>query len=1067
MTIETQIIDLPFAGGVDEKTRTELVGPPSFAQLVNLRQIKRGSYEKRLGHAALQSATLAGGTVPIGKRLLAYKDELLQTDGKSLYTRSQTLGAWSLVPGLPPQLVITDQPTMALQNNVGSYDVASVNGYNVVAAVLPNAVGFTPSWTGFATVIDAASGAAVAPPAVFMSGSANAFATRFCLVTVGNLVVALYSGTAASSIFYSWLDTTSAATISNGWQIVGAALVTDTATTLVAGGYVFDACALGTTQFGIAYVNNSNVNNSFPITVRTFNASFVQQATSAVIVGSALGAGTLPISVAISGDLTDAIYVAYSYNGGNTVRVTGLNPTTLAISGTAAVLATVSGTAASIIAVTKTATSSAVGSGWMVCGDPTSNFHGVYTRSFHIAAGAVVVEGSNQLSNWSMQIDSRPFLANGRVYCMMRPTNNVGQSVNDLFLVDLTQSTTDRFASLTQGYLRIAGHILPRLAYAPTGVDSPTTSSTQNATIAMHVIAVSATKVLAAAAALKSAASSSLDLVTLDWGTVNLAQPSVLGETLAIAGSPPSSYDGARATEIGFFQRPQITATALTAGGISSTLGGYKYVAVYEQIDARGQWHQSNVSDPTTPVVPTNQSVTITIKSLQCTNRADVNNTSLPGPNAIRAALYRTSDGGTVYKRVRSAVAGNVDDCSVMNNPIANTITFPADTVIDANLGAPLYSQPGIPGTAQVKVTPPSLSCMIAHGDRLVGCDGKTVWYSGQTTYGEGYWFADVFQFTVETGGAITALASLDGDLVIFKRNAIAFVFGQGPPDNGAGGDFSPPQFIATDVGCINPRSVVVTPDGVIFQSLRGLEMLSRSRQLAAYFGNQVEDSLTLNPVITSAVLDESQGQVTFTCLPTETSTTGITLTWNYVFSVWTTGTTSDGGLANAGAKSAVMWGQNPGTAPIRTWMQNVTGTVFQESVASYLDAGAWVPITMVTPWAKTGGVAGFQIASSLILQAFAATGHDLTISIAYDYSPTYTDVRTWTAAQIAALATANETLQVDLTQPECTAFRVKITDAVPSSGILGTGRGPILWGLQVNVGSQGILALLPAGNRQ
>ena len=453
---------------------------------------------------------------------------------------------------------------------------------------------------------------------------------------------------------------------------------------------------------------------------------------------------------------------------------------------------------------------------------------------------------------------------------------------------------------------------------------------------------------------------------------------------------------------------------------------------------------------------PVNQGVVVSVSTLQATNRVDYLTSASPSP--VRVALYRTTNGGNVYQRVFAS--------GVINDTALASVTFIPDTVVSTALGAPCYAQPGIPNTAQFKVTPPALSCMIAHGDRLVGCDGKTIWFSGQNIYGEGYWFADLFQFTIETGGPITALASMDGDLIVFKRGAIAFVYGQGPPDNGAGGDFSPPQFIATDVGCIEPRSVVVTPAGTIFLSLKSFELLSRSRQLTPGFGYEVEDSITANPVVTSAVLDELQGQVTFTCLPTEGSATGITITYNYVFGVWTTGTVGDGTTANVAAKSAIMWGQQPATTPIRTWLQS-TGNVFQESTTSYLDAGAWVSTTALSPWIKANGVAGFQMARSLILQAQRYTGHDLTISIAYDYSASYTDVRTWTAAQLAALSTSNEALQVDLTQPECTAFRVKITDATPSSGVVGTGQGASLWGMQIEVGANGLLTLLPEGNRQ
>ncbi len=639
-------------------------------------------------------------------------------------------------------------------------------------------------------------------------------------------------------------------------------------------------------------------------------------------------------------------------------------------------------------------------------------------------------------------------------------------------VADLTQSVADRFGGITQGYLRIAGHVSPRLAFAPLNVAESVAVNNSNSTCT-HAVAVSATKAVFLSATLKNATSSSLDLVTMDWGATCVAQPSITGELLAMAGSPPSVYDGVRSNEMGFFSRPTIVSDS-TSGIIGPDAGTYLYIAVYEQIDALGNWHQSNISDPYSVTASGSDGIVLVVSTLQMTNRADVNNTVPASSNDVRVALYRTKASGTVYFRM----SGAANYVIVANNPIAATVTFPTDTTADADLrGAPLYSQPGIPGVALVKVTPPSFSAMIAHGDRLMGANVRTVWFSGQKVYGEAPWWADNFQFNVDVGGDITALASMDGALIIFKRNAVAIVDGQGPPDNGSGGDYGPPQFVPTDVGCIEPRSVVVTAIGTMFQSSRGIELLTRSRQVAPYFGSPVEDSLAANPVITSAVLDNARSQVTFTCIASEGASTGITVNWDLLFNVWTTGTLTPGSPSdNQAAWSAIMWGQNPGTVPIRSWLDS-GGIVYQESTTDYSDAGTWVDSIMETAWIRIGSgssgaflspmTASFQMAVGAILQAQSLTGHDLTISVGYDYASSYTDTHTWTAAEIAAFTTNRETLQFDLTRPECIAFRIKAVDATPSSGTLGTSQGVVLFGLLADGGTNGKFVPLPEENRK
>ena len=88
-------------------------------------------------------------------------------------------------------------------------------------------------------------------------------------------------------------------------------------------------------------------------------------------------------------------------------------------------------------------------------------------------------------------------------------------------------------------------------------------------------------------------------------------------------------------------------------------------------------------------------------------------------------------------------------------------------------------------------------------------------------------------------------------------------------------GSFPPPQLLSSDTGCVNRRSIVQGPFGVIFQGKRGFYQVDRGLNLR-YVGGPVEDTL-LGDTLNSAVLVPSDLVVRFTGSTTPcTSTTTI-----------------------------------------------------------------------------------------------------------------------------------------------------------------------------------------------
>ena len=147
--------------------------------------------------------------------------------------------------------------------------------------------------------------------------------------------------------------------------------------------------------------------------------------------------------------------------------------------------------------------------------------------------------------------------------------------------------------------------------------------------------------------------------------------------------------------------------------------------------------------------------------------------------------------------------------------------------------------------------------------------------------------FNEGFGFVLGSGSQVTGLAHLDQDAVLFTRDAVYLNAGEGPDDTGAANDFSGPRRISSDSGCIEPRSVVETPDGVMFRSDAGLYLLDRGRSVV-FIGEAVQNELDAFPVVTSAVLVPAENHVRFTCVNAEQfASDGIILVFDYTLKQW------------------------------------------------------------------------------------------------------------------------------------------------------------------------------------
>ena len=361
--------------------------------------------------------------------------------------------------------------------------------------------------------------------------------------------------------------------------------------------------------------------------------------------------------------------------------------------------------------------------------------------------------------------------------------------------------------------------------------------------------------------------------------------------------------------------------------------------------------------------------------------------------------------GGTYTWQAQGSAALNTAPASAIAN-----ITY-TDGASDTSIAQStiLYTTGGVLDG----VNPPAALCQCVHWNRLWIVDetGTTIWFTKQLTEGESPAFNEALTIYFPDGGDITALASMDDKLVIFKAGGISVVYGQGPADNGQGSDLTQPQSVASDTGCIDWRSVVLTPIGLFFQSPTGLYLLDRSLQVS-WIGQSVVDTLFLYPTVQSTALIPTATQVRFVCSSPSTGAS-IVIVYDYLAKQWTTFRYDHTSAPISGMAFAETTTTNSAGALVPTAFTVATtsdGTLWREQdpALATLAQPVWedtdtignyyfVPPVYKTAWFKLQGVQGLQRARRVQVMAETQDAAGLTVGLAVNYDPATVQSHTWT----------------------------------------------------------------------
>lgn len=431
-----------------------------------------------------------------------------------------------------------------------------------------------------------------------------------------------------------------------------------------------------------------------------------------------------------------------------------------------------------------------------------------------------------------------------------------------------------------------------------------------------------------------------------------------IGNTLNLTGGFLWTYDGSIAFENGFFLYPDsVTCTPSTSGG-SMPDGDYYYQAVYEWSDNQGNQYHSAPSIPVKATVSGGSgsgSVTVSVPTLRLTYKM-----------GVKITVYRWSAGQPAYYQATSITS------PTNNSTSSDSVDF-VDTQTEASiLGNNLiYTSGGVVEDTSA----PSGNSITLFDNRLWLIDAENpnlLWYSKQVIQNTPVEMSDLFALYISptqsaqgSTGPITAISPMDDKLIIFKKDAIYYINGAGPDNTGANSQYSEPTFVNSTVGSENQDSIVFIPNGLMFQSDKGIWILGRDLN-TQYIGNPVED-YTTSATVNSAKNIPATNQVRFTL------STGITLMYDYFFGQW-------GTFSNLLTTSSTIF---DGLHTILT----SSFDILQETPGTYLDNASPVLMSFTTSWINPSGIQGYLRSYFFYLIGKYVTPHKLVVSVAYNYS--------------------------------------------------------------------------------
>jgi len=989
--------------GPQEGEDPKQLPPGSLSLLENAVWRRQGRIDKRWGTETLWLVSNA-------KRLITRGDELCAITDTSAWSYSAS--GW-VSRGSVPNIGLTWSTMIAGLSTVRSADVAAMSGNLLAEAWVTGRQTVDTSSSLYYRVTNLASDAATTA-ATSVSGSRPRDAIRV-----------LSDGTNA------WVVYSQASAVGAGRVYVlpfGGSAVAVATDAPNGGGLMFglDAILVGT-DIIIAYTKAAGGIGLLRVSVS------VPATPSVTTTGTVTGEASTAIStISLSGAAGEALFIAYATSGAagtDNIRFACANISTLVQTLARQTLVTSGGVypfSLPTIAAERYAANKALLAYSYAAQDTGTSY--LYTRVVD-SAGVLGDEGG---SDRTFAVLSRPALIGSRwlVVVANYPLEaGLGYSTtyippqSEVLVLDITPGAARAgYPPVQQGKIEcLTGAFWgPGFAANVSGGYVPTPFADAPAYGAQTMIA----SVLTGARRVRMVAGGGEDM----WRSVSI------GTDLAVAAGMLSVYDGERCVGYGFATGPlcssptgMFTSTITTGGSIAA--GSYLYSVTCERRSASGMLYRSPVGIP----------ITLTTTGSTSTNTIGFSASKLDylesNPGAV--LVYRSVVGGTVLQRI--ALPPNT-----MTRRFTELPTTVVDTQSDAQAGLSVRPAIYTAGGELEDLQAPSSRTLARHRNRVFSLSGddQTVFFSKDISTNPGIAAGFHPTLTLFFPEKLVALASMDDKLIGFSRTRPWYVLGDGPAPNGSQSDFTDPMPIQSDTGCTGgARSVVSTPDGIMFVAARGFHLLTRGLEVV-FIGGPVQETFKLFPVVTSAVLIAAQSQVRWTC-NNASGTEGRVIVFDYAVKQWSIFRYTDvaAGVPDTAIMDAVLW-QDAWT------FVTAQGRVYKETSAHNLDSNAtWVTMRGSTAWICEGGPLGYQHIRRAMLMGNYYSRSTLTLSFAFNFIDSEVQAYTWTETALEAF---DDGINVGMhvgsqngASPRARAFRVSWQDGPPAPVDHGEGPEP------------------------
>lgn len=988
--IQKQNVPLSFTGGLQNKTDSLQLQPPSLLELENAKFDKLGALNKRPGYDILPNNILSDGVINTASAVDTFNNELNLFDNHNIYTYISAMESWAN-RGPAISLINTNEQIIrsaaAQQLNP---DSTILNGIEVFV--------WEDSRGGCRySVLDSATNAYCVADQL-ISGARQ----RPKVINFNNLIYVLYAS--ANNLSYRTINPNNANLIGGQFN-------------LAADGYgnnfPYDCC-VSNDRLYVSYFSDATINGEldlFYLDVSNIKSSVIPVAT-----GTNAIKNSTSIATSVIGDSLNQIWVSWS---------TGLDVRISCYDGTFPILSNIF---SNLVVDT------------VICpllGSIESLNKGVLQLVYEIkidpnpsdqSCKTVTIQ-TNQIITQigkiaSVGLATKPFFYNGDIFVHLTHQSTLQSTYFMALLNDVPFTIVSKVAPLVGGGLR-TNNIMPEIVAMQSGVFLWSNLikgrflSEDNTSFSL--LGVNST--------------------ISDFTNINKFNSVTFSDNLLFVGGILQNYDGVSVNEQNFHLFPEdirLNKIIPNAGALSA--GQYQYQVVYAWTDKFGQIQYSSPSPTLTVTVPINAAVELIIPTLRLTAKT-----------GVVIQVYRTQVNETIFFDVTSLLTPpdpitGIGGGGILNDPNARAVTF-TDVAADISIRSnqTIYTTGGV----LPNISPPSCSMISLFNDRVIlgGLeDPNLLWFSKNKINNSNFNTIPVefsLSLTIgvnDKGGPITALGLMDQNLIIFKRSAIFIMTGEGPNDAGGGNNFPDPQVITQSVGCINPNSIVLTGQGLMFQTPdKGIWLLDRSLGPPQYIGAGVDD-LAKQHVVSSANLDQNSNSVIFTTFD------GPALVYDYLIGQWSTWT-------NHQSVDAVIF-ENDFT------FCKSNGQIYKQNHNLYYDGivgGVQVRYAMElsTPWISYAQLLGYQSIFRFFILGQYKGVHNLNVEIGYNFNPAFTKSVVIDATSIAGANTWGSDpfwgsstpwggnnygfsgsvawhpyiFQVNMPIQRCTSFRIKIFD--------------------------------------